>query len=63
MSKTAQEGSTSEKVIHLAKLKTAEYRVLRRMRDKGKHFARSAGVWAGADLFLEDAQGVQRQLL
>ncbi|CAK9062974.1 unnamed protein product [Durusdinium trenchii] len=32
-----------EKVIHLGKLKTAEYRLLRRMRDRAKQFARSAG--------------------
>ena len=30
-------------VISMAKLKTAEYRLLRRMRDKAKHFAKSAG--------------------
>ena len=30
-------------MIFLGKLKTAEYRLMRRMRDKAKHFARSAG--------------------
>lgn len=32
------------RVIHMGKLKTGEYRVLRRMRDKAKHFAKSAGT-------------------
>ena len=41
------------KVIYLGKLKTAEYRVLRRMRDKAKHFAKSAGCLLVEDV-LED---------
>jgi len=45
--------ANGSRVIHMGKLKTAEYRALRRMRDKAKQFAKSAGCLLVEDV-LED---------
>ena len=45
--------ANGSRVIHMGKLKTAEYRALRRMRDKAKQFTKSAGCLLVEDV-LED---------
>ena len=47
------EEANDSRVIHMGKLKTAEYRARRRMRDKAKQFAKSAGCLLVEDV-LED---------
>jgi len=44
---------TGETTISLGKLKTAEYRALRRLREKAKHFAKAAGSVSIEDILSE----------
>eukprot|EP00929_Paragymnodinium_shiwhaense_P083961 TRINITY_DN44873_c0_g1_i5.p1 TRINITY_DN44873_c0_g1~~TRINITY_DN44873_c0_g1_i5.p1 ORF type:complete len:1301 (+),score=289.20 TRINITY_DN44873_c0_g1_i5:51-3953(+) len=50
VSQSKDADGSSSMVVGLGKLKSAEYRILRRLREKAKHFARAAG-----SLLVEDA--------